>query len=217
MRTLRSKFLLAPAALAACWLLAGSIAVFWRLNLSCIGCSIIESRPPGHADLILVLGGDFLGARVVKAAQLSQQGCAPLVLISSPPYENRPEGDFAIAFLTRRGYPARLFAVFPHYARSTIDEAIALRPELARRHVKHIILVTSAYHSHRAATVFRLFCPEFEFVPVAASDEQYDPFQWWPNPRYRRLFFSEWSKTIATAFFVYPKYRLATLLHPGSR
>lgn len=195
--------------------MAGTLAVLWRLNVSCIGCTIIESRPPRHADLILVLGGDFFGARVVRAAQLVQAGYAPLVLISSPPYKGRPEGEFAITFLSGRGYPPRLFAVFAHNARSTIDEAIALRPELERRHVKHIILVTSAYHTHRAATVFRLFCPEFDFTPVAAPDEQYDAFQWFQNAGYRRRFFSEWGKTIASAFFVYPKYRLTRLLHLG--
>lgn len=215
MRTLRSKFLLVAAALAAGWLLAGSIAVLWRLDLSCLGCTIVESRPPQHADLILVLGGNFWGARVLRAAQLVQQQYAPLVLISSPPYQGRPEGEFAISFLSARGYPARLFAVFAHNARSTIDEAIALRPELARRHVKRVILVTSAYHSHRAAMVLRLFCPEFEFISVPAPDQQYDPLQCWQNRRYRRLFLSEWSKTIASAFFVYPKYRLSRLLHPG--
>lgn len=215
MRTLRSKFLLAAGALVTCWLLAGSFAVLWRLDLSCVGCTIVESRRPEHADLILVLGGDFFGPRVLRAAQLVQQGYAPLVLISSPPYKNRPEGEFAIRFLVGLGYPASRFAVFAHNARSTIDEAIALRPELARRHVKRIIVVTSAYHSHRAAMVLRLFCPQFDFISVPAPDQHYDPLQWWQNRNYRRLFFSEWSKTVASAFFVYPKYRLSRPLDPS--
>lgn len=171
---------------------------------------MICSQSPREADLILVLGGDFWGPRMLKAADLSLEGYAPLVLISGPPYaDGRPEGEYAIEFLAAHGYPKQVFAVFGHQARSTIDEAIALGPELRRRRVKRVILVTSAYHSRRADIVIRLFCDSgIQFISVPASDQLYTPDQWWRDPGSRRLFFSEWSKIIGSVLVAYPKYKL---------
>jgi uncharacterized SAM-binding protein YcdF (DUF218 family) len=182
-----------------------------------VGYSLICSQPPRQADLILVLGGDFWGPRVIKAADLAVKGYAPLVLISGPPYGEalRPEGEFAIEFLTAHGYPRKLFAVFGHRARSTIDEAVALGPELRRRQVKRVILVTSAYHSRRADIVVRLFCGNgTQFISVPAPDSYYSPERWWVDPGSRKMFFSEWRKIIGTVFLAYPEYLLSALPRP---
>jgi uncharacterized SAM-binding protein YcdF (DUF218 family) len=146
---------------------------------------------------------------VVKAADLAMQGYAPLVLISGPPYgDGRPEGDFAIEFLTAHGYPKQLFAVFGHTARSTIEEAVALAPELRRRKVRRVILVTSAYHSRRADIVVRLFCDNgIQFISVPAPDQVYTPDRWWDDPNSRKVFLSEWMKIIGSVLWIYPKYR----------
>jgi len=144
--------------LICCLGVLGVVSFLFRTAiLSFAGSTIIDSEAPQPADLILVLGGDFYGPRVVLAAELGVRGYSRTVLFSSPPYKNLPEGNFAIAFLTGKGYPRDLFQVFAHHAESTVDEAIALERELARRHVKRVILVTSAYHSRRAALVMRLF------------------------------------------------------------
>ena len=90
----------------------------------------------------------------------------PVVLISGTPYQGRPEGEVAIEFLAKQGYPTRLFDSFAHNARSTIQEAVALRPELRRRHVQRVILVTSEFHSRRSSIVFGLFCPGIHFISV---------------------------------------------------
>jgi hypothetical protein len=72
----------------------------------------------------------------LKAAELANNGYAPRVLISGTPYrarpedQSRPEGEFAIVFLAKQGYRTDSFESFGHHARSTIEEAIALRPEL---------------------------------------------------------------------------------------
>jgi len=181
-----------------------------------IGYSLICSENPRPADLILVLGGQFYGARVVTAAELAVAGYAPLVLISGPPYgDGRPEGEHAIEFLTGRGYPKSLFAVFAHSARTTVDEAIALAPELRRRRVKRVILVTSAYHSRRADIVVRLFCGSgIQFISVPAPDPYYTPERWWDDPVSRNLFFSEWRKTVASVVLVYPAHLLTARLRP---
>ena len=148
----------------------------------------------------------------MKGADLGLEHYAPLVMISGTPYNGRPDGELAIEFLVAKGYPREMFLSFGHNARSTIEEAIALRPELIRRNVKHVILVTSAYHSRRAALVFHLFCPGIQFLSIPAPDDSYHPDVWWKDPSSRHLFFSEWSKVIATVLIVYPRYRAETLI-----
>lgn len=204
------RFSLLLAVILAAWAL-----ISWKTIRRDLGEFLVCRQTPQPADLVLVLAGDFYGARVVKGAELAMQGYAPLVLISSTPYGDRTEGLQAIDYFAARGYPRRLFATFEHHATSTIDEALALRPELARRHVKRVLLVTSAYHSRRASIVFGLFCPGIRFITIGASDQHYHPRDWWEDASSRRLFFVEWGKILGTVFFEYPKY-LAESLLPGS-
>jgi uncharacterized SAM-binding protein YcdF (DUF218 family) len=177
----------------------------WQAALSLLAGSLIDSEPPRPADLILVLGGDFWGPRVVKAADLCKLRYAPPVLISGPPYAGRPEGELAVDFLVKRGFAREMFAVFPHTAGSTVGEALALRAELARRGAKRVILVTSSYHSRRAAIVFRLFCPGIRFISVPASDSFYAA-GWWRSGTSRDIVFSEWNKILGTLMIAYPRY-----------
>ena len=211
---LRSRQFVLPI-LTLGFVLLVSYGVLHRSALcSWIGSSLIRSQTPHSADLILVLGGDFYGPRVLKAAELQSQHYGPLVLISGPPYqEGRPEGEFAIRFLVTQGYSEKSFAVFAHTARSTVQEAIDLAPELRRRHVESAILVTSAYHSRRAYLAMWVFCPGVHFISVPATDRHYNPERWWDDPSSRSLFWSEWAKIFGTVLIEYPKYQLSRVIH----
>jgi hypothetical protein len=91
----------------ACFLAIPVLAYRLRLHA---GDFLVCSDTPQPADLILVLGGDFWGPRVLKGADLAVKGYAPFVLICGPPYHrDRSEAEFAIDFLTAKGYPRRLF------------------------------------------------------------------------------------------------------------
>ena len=190
------------------WAILGILCgLFLAFVLPNAGSFLVCSETPQKADLILVIGGDFYGPRVIKGADLAVQGYAPFALISGPPYgPGQPEGEFAVNFLITKGYPRSLFQVFGHHARSTITEAIAVSGELRRRNVHRVLLVTSEYHSRRADVVFRLFCPGVHFISVPAPDEHYDPNRWWSDPSSRRLFFSEFEKILGSVFVVYPRY-----------
>jgi uncharacterized SAM-binding protein YcdF (DUF218 family) len=182
----------------------------WQATLNWFGNFLVDADRLEHADLILVMGGDFWGPRVIKAAELAAQGYAPLALISGPPYRGEPEGERAVEFLVERGYPKRLFAVFGHNEASTFGEVIVLRSELARRHVKRVIVVTSSFHSRRCAILFRLICPGIRFLSAPADDPHYHPEQWWTDPPDRELLFSEWEKIIGSVFLAYPTYRISS-------
>ena len=180
----------------------------WRLCpvvLAGLGEFLVKAEPPEPADIIVVLGGDFWGPRVLKGAELGARGFAPRVLISGPPYGSQSESDLAIRFLVEKGYAKELFLGFPHQAKSTIDEARVLGPELRRLGVRKAILVTRASHSRRASLVFRLYCPEARFVSVPAVDE-FQARQWWSDERSRRLCWKEWCKIAGTVMLRYAAY-----------
>jgi len=187
-------------------LFAALFILRYQTVLSFLGTLIIDSQPPQHADLILVLGGEFWGPRVIKAADLAALGYAPLVLVSSPPHGAGTEADLTVPFLLERGYRRELIAAFPHNGQNTIAEALQLRAELARRRAKRVLLVTSAYHSRRAAIVFYLFCPGIEFISVPSTESDYSADGWWNRPRSRQLFFSESTKILGTLAIAYPVY-----------
>jgi uncharacterized SAM-binding protein YcdF (DUF218 family) len=187
--------------LLACLLGTLALATLrWKTTLSYVGASIVASGRPAPVDLILVLGGDFWGPRVLKAADLASHGYAPKVLISGPRYRGRPEGELAIEFLAGQGYATNSFESFEHHAPSTLDETLALRSELIRRRVKRVILVTSAYHSRRALILFQLVCPGIDFISVPAPDPYFHADRWWRDATSRGLFVSEWSKIAGSVF-----------------
>ena len=189
-----------PAVRRSVWLLIALLLVtpFWHSILRRLGSSVILSEPAQPADLILVLGGNFFGQRVLKAAELCVEGYAPLVLFSGAPYRGRPEGEWSIGLLESKGYPREMFAVASRYSSSTREEAVVMRDEFRQRHAKRVILVTSSYHSRRAATVFKLTCPDVQFISVPAPDPDYQPDRWWADSSSRKLLFLEWTKIIGT-------------------
>ncbi len=176
----------------------------WQAVLTSLGGFLVDSKPPQKADLILVLGGDFWGPRVLTGADLATHRYAPIALISGPPYRDRPEGELAVEFLVGKGYPRELFQVFAHHASSTIEEAKALRGELARRKVKRVLVVTSAYHSRRATIVLTLFCPGVEFISIPAPDLRYHVAEWWNDEGSRHVFYLEWTKIVGSVLIGIP-------------
>lgn len=184
-------------------------AIRWQATLNWLGGYLVCSEPLEPADLIVVMGGNFWGPRTIKAAELAKQQLAPLVLISGPPYRDRPEGGFAIPWLVQKGYPRDSFAVFGHNEHSTFGEVLLLRRELERRGVKRIIVVTSDYHSRRCAILFRLLCPGLQVISVPAPDSIYSARGWWRIPGSRSLVFSEWTKIIGSVLIAYPVYRIS--------
>jgi uncharacterized SAM-binding protein YcdF (DUF218 family) len=180
---------------------SGAIVLMWVLRqpvLTSLGAFLVCSEPPQKADLIYVLAGDFLGNRVLVAAGLGAQGYARQVIVGGGPYQDSYQGELAIRFAVEHGYRRDLFVPVRLRARSTIEEAIELRPIFERLGVKRIILVTTNYHSRRAALVFHLFLPGFQFSTVAAPDKSFDTDSWWRTQKERRIFFLEYSKIVGT-------------------
>jgi uncharacterized SAM-binding protein YcdF (DUF218 family) len=169
--------------------------VLW---MAALGGLLVRDDGPAHADMAVVLAGDFSGGRILHAAELVRQGYVPKVLVSGPhTLYGRYECDAAIRFAVEHGYPESWFIRAPHEALNTRDEAAAILPDLRRLGVHRFLLVTSNYHTARAARIFGTAGPDFDIRTVAAPDQYFRPGSWWRNREGQKLFFMEWSKTFA--------------------
>jgi uncharacterized SAM-binding protein YcdF (DUF218 family) len=174
------------------------LAVTHTLWMAALGNLLVRDDGPARADIAVVLAGDFSGNRILRAAELVQQGYVPKVLVSGPhTLFGNYECDFAIPFAVQHGYPQAWFVRAPHEALSTRDEAAVILPDLRRLGVHRFLLVTSNYHSARAARIFRATGPDFDIRTVTAPDKYFRPESWWRNREGQKLFFMEWSKTFA--------------------
>lgn len=174
------------------------IAVSYRFWLRTSGDFLVRAEPPVHADMIVVLAGDFFGNRILKGAELAREGFAPKVLVSGPGEAyGFHECDLAIPFAVRHGYPESYFVPFPNEARSTSTEADAVINELHRRNVHSVDIVTSDYHTRRAGRIFRSKTHDIYIHMVAAPDRDFSPAGWWKTRAGQRVFATEWMKTVA--------------------
>ena len=171
---------------------------FWLRSL---GHALVYSESPCKADVILVLAGDYTGDRVLKAAQLQKEGWAPKVMISGAGFAyGFNEGELALRFAVHAGYPADAFFNYPSPARSTAEEARYAIPEMRRLGVHRFILVTSNFHTRRAAAIYRKAAPDLPFCVVAARCQDFDPDSWWQQREGRKTAFLEWCKSLSAPF-----------------
>jgi uncharacterized SAM-binding protein YcdF (DUF218 family) len=188
------KFIVCIAILLA---LAAATHSWW---LAALGRLLVRDEGPAHADIAVVLAGDYYGNRVVRAAELVKQGYVPNVLVSGPHMlYGFYECDLEIPFAVKRGYPESWFVRSPNQALSTREESAAILADLRRRGVHRFLLVTSDYHTARAARIYRRAAPDLDMRVVAAPDEYFRADGWWRNREGRKIFLVEWMKTVANA------------------
>ena len=169
-----------------------------RVWLRAAGSFLVTAQEPFQADMVVALAGDDRGDRMLTAARLVQQGYAPRILVSGPDCcYGRHESDVAIDFATRHGFPAEWFISFPVTGDSTAEEARQIVPELDRLRVRRFIIVTSNYHTRRAARVYAGLVPRDRFRMVAAPNWAFRPEDWWRSRPGRKQCILEWIKTLA--------------------
>lgn len=168
-----------------------------------IGHALVRADSPAPADAVVVLAGDTTLERLYKGEQMVRDGFAPVALVSG--VDNmfgRAECDFAIDAAKRNQHDTSKMVCVGNAGRNTVDECKALLPELARRQVKRVLVVTSNYHTRRAGNVWRRFAPQLEIRMVAARDRDFSPDTWWQNREAQKIVILEWTKTVAYLFGV---------------
>jgi uncharacterized SAM-binding protein YcdF (DUF218 family) len=176
---------------AALYLFSGQI--LWSL-----GGLLNASEPPQKSGMIVVIGGDERGSRILHAGELAREGYAPQVLVSGiASLYGRYESDLAIDYAVSKGFPREMFIAFHYPAVNTRDEARADIAELRRRGVRKYLLVTSVYHSARASRVFRREGQGLEMHPTPAEEPWWHNGEWWKDREGRKIWFTETLKTLA--------------------
>ncbi len=176
-----------------------TLAATYPLWLGALGTYLVRADTPTKADAIVVLAGDRFGYRVLKACELLREGYAPRALIDGPCcYYGIHESELAIAFAAKAGCPADRLDSFPMKATNTKDEAVTVAAELRKRQIRSFLVVTSDYHTRRAAKAFARVARPESFRIVAAPDKYFRAGQWWRDREAQKIVFMEWSKTIAT-------------------
>jgi uncharacterized SAM-binding protein YcdF (DUF218 family) len=178
-----------------------SAALFSAQILTFAAGLLIQTGSPLKAEAILVLGGDSFGDRTLKAAELARAGYAPVVLISGPPSLVSFESSAELQYAVQHGYPAEMFREvhLPREAESTRTEARFLGQYLRAQGIKNIVIVTSNYHTRRAARLWREESPWIQCVFVGSVDpaRNFTPETWWKTRPGQKVFAYEWMKTIA--------------------
>jgi uncharacterized SAM-binding protein YcdF (DUF218 family) len=184
-------------AVAAVLFLAHSLWLPWAAY------PLVRDEGPEKADVAVVLGGDLNGLRLIRAAGLVRDGYVPYVLVSGPAIFDEHESDLDISYAVRRGFPREWFVSMPHSGLSTKEESRIILTELRRRNVHRFLLVTSNYHTGRAARIFRAaeraYGGGLEMRVVAAPDPYFRPESWWRQREARKMLLMEWMKNFAGA------------------
>jgi uncharacterized SAM-binding protein YcdF (DUF218 family) len=137
-------------ALVVLFLALGAVAFFLPQKLLCVDSG------PVSGDAIIVLGGG-LGERPARAAELFKEHEASRIIVSG-------FGDCEInrRILLKAGVPADAIQLEGN-SRTTRENAELTIRLLRAGNARHVILVTSWYHSRRALACFEHFAPDIQF------------------------------------------------------
>lgn len=158
-------------ALATLWLSSNVWTTNWMLQS--LEWQHIPQGDLPKAEAIVMLGGatssqsyprvnvdlSERGDRVFYTAQLYKQGKAPLIVISGGRIDWMESGtaeatDVAQMLVKDFGIPAEAIVEEPD-SMNTYENAVNVQKILQQRHIKQVLLVTSALHMPRSLRIFR--------------------------------------------------------------
>jgi uncharacterized SAM-binding protein YcdF (DUF218 family) len=164
------------------------------------GVLLIDAEPPMPADAIVVLAGNAPD-RLPWAEQLRSQGYADLLVVSNEPVHTHGLETTWLG-LHRAGVaapeiPDTSLLVIDPPPESTIDEARRSAQMLQSRGARSALLVTDAFHSRRAALLFRAaFARSGLSVRSVPAPDSFDLGHWWAHPVSARRVVEEWTKLV---------------------
>jgi uncharacterized SAM-binding protein YcdF (DUF218 family) len=159
-------------------------------------CLVIDQ--PGPADAIVVLGGDHNDVRYQRGLALLQSGPAQDLLVDSNSDETQFGEPLTVQcerFLQRTAGKWTAHAhVCPIEGDSTVLETQYVARCLGSTSARNVLLVTSAFHTRRALSIFRKELPQYHWSVVAVRDESRFNERWWDRREWAKTTFLEWLK-----------------------
>lgn len=152
-----------------------------------------EMKP---ADVIVVLGGEVT-ERVEYAAKLYKDEWAKkdrVIMAGGPVVWKYSLAGLMKEHAQSLGIPGDAI-LLEDKSKSTEEDAKYTKEILRKYGFKSIILVTSPYHSKRAAKIFQAFLGDDVKIISAPADESWFKFEdWWKRRRDRAMVLNEYSK-----------------------
>ncbi len=177
------------------------LAITHTIWLTALGRYLVRAEEPAPADYAVVLAGDYTGNRILVGGELVRRGLVRKALIDgSGTAYGVSECDLAVNFAARQGYPADYFIKLPFTVTSTRGEAREAIGKLRSLGAHSFLLVTSDYHTRRAANYFRPLAGDLKMRVVAAPDQHFHADSWWRDREGQKVFYMEWSKTVTSWF-----------------
>lgn len=196
------------------------------LLLPAAGRFLVEGDPPEHADAIVVLAGSYPD-RILEAVELYRAGLAPRILICPEPETGGfrrlaelgvdvPRGyDLNRMVAEQLGVPSDAIEVLGRAGDSTYAEAEVVIGEAQRRGYRSILLVTSKYHTHRAAEIYRFLSGgQLKIIASPARDDDFQADGWWRDRTSTRRLIIEYQKWLS--FLLIDRWRLSPVAAPSS-
>jgi uncharacterized SAM-binding protein YcdF (DUF218 family) len=152
---------------------------------------IIDS--PRSSDVIVVLAGET-DKRPARGLDLLRQGFALRLILDVPADAKLFQwSEFELAQRYVQTLPeAHSITVCPIYGLSTKAEAQDVSRCLKDIPAKHVLLVTSDYHTRRALSTFRKEVPGYDYTIAAVYDPRQFGTQWWRHREWAKTFVYEW-------------------------
>ena len=203
-RTAVRRTLLALVAIAV-----AAVAVF----LPFAGEYLVVEDPVEHADALFVLAGAHAD-RWLEAVELYNANAAPRILLSPGHLEGAEvllrtrgvrfpsDAERSRDAILQLGVPATGVSIVPGDFDNTAEEAAGLLPLAKGQGWHQLIVVTSKYHSRRAAFAFRREFRGSGIVILLRTSrfDSADPPHWWRHRGDVRWVGSEITKLIAYRF-----------------
>lgn len=168
---------------------------------------------PAHAEGAVVLQGSVLGeiARVAGAVNLLHKGVVSQVLLSVPKesYWGQSMPDAARSYLEKT-YGSEIASRFRYCETggdvdSTQQEAEVLIDCVHKEGWRSIVVVTSNYHTRRAAWIWRKSLrrtqPPVNLWIDGVPDPEFQPQGWWRKRLYAKTWFYEFTKLVSESLF----------------
>jgi uncharacterized SAM-binding protein YcdF (DUF218 family) len=154
---------------------------------------LVRPDPLAHADVLVVLSGG-LPYRAEGAADIYQQGYAPLVWVSRPAGPQEELAELGVHYvgeeeynreaIVHRGVPDSAVQIMPEEIEDT-EQEIEEVARVMRRDGKHsVIIVTSPEHTRRVRALWnRLAGTDLTLIVRGAAEDPIDLDRWWGNTR----------------------------------
>jgi len=161
-----------------------------------LGRAAVREDPLDRAEAVVILGG-APRFRAPAAVALWREGwAASIVAVGGS--DGHKEALRTLEVLDALAVPRRVIHVIETDAPGTWDEALQVAALAAREGWSRVLVVTSAYHTRRAAALFTAALgPDVDLRLRVAADEPWRPDAWWHRRLHVRLLAAEPLKYLA--------------------